>query len=423
MQLREYQKIKERVWFDTLENGLAVYVIPKKGFFKSTAVFATKYGGSDRRFKLGGEWHDTPAGVAHFLEHKMFAKKDVNVMQQFSALGASPNAFTSSGMTAYHFECTDRFEDNLRILLKFVSEPYFTEESVAKEQGIIAQEIRMIEDNPHFVVYRNLMQALYAENPIRDSVAGSVESIAQISAQTLYYCHEAFYNPSNMVLCAAGDIDPERVRAIAEEILPKEKKETAERDYGKRETDLPHEKRKEVKMEVGIPIFMAGVKLNGGLSGLERQRQELIGDFTMNLFLGRSSPLYARLYAEGLINNTFYGGTSFFPDGAVAVFGGESRDPDAVYSAIAAEAEKFVSEGPDREYFERLKKAMLGEEIRGLNSMYGICTRQLPGHFEGFDPFKSIDILDDITIEDAVGFIKDNLKPEKLAISLVRPSK
>jgi len=423
MQQREYQRIKEQVWFDTLENGLAIYVVPKKGFYKSTAVFATKYGGSDRRFKLGGKWHDTPAGVAHFLEHKMFDKKDVNVMQQFSALGASPNAFTSSGVTAYHFECTENFEENLRILLKFVTEPYFTEESVAKEQGIIAQEIRMIEDNPQFVVYRNLMQALYAENPIRDSVAGTVESIARISAQTLYYCHEAFYTPSNMVLCAAGDIDPERVREIAEEVLPGEKKETAERDYGKSESPLPLENRKEVKMEVGVPIFIAGAKLESRLTGQERQRQELVGDFAINLFLGKSSPLYARLYAEGLINNTFYGGTSFFPDGAVAVFGGESRDPDAVFSAVAEEAKKFVAEGAERKFFERLKRAALGEEIRGLNSMYGICTRRIPGHFEGFDPFKSIDILDEITIEDAVSFIADSFKPEKLAISLVRPSK
>jgi predicted Zn-dependent peptidase len=423
MQLREYQRIKEQVWFDTLPNGLSIYVVPKKGFFKSTAVFATKYGGSDRRFKLGGKWHDTPAGVAHFLEHKMFDKKDLNVMQQFSSYGASPNAFTSSGMTAYHFECTENFEENLKILLKFVTEPYFTEESVAKEQGIIAQEIRMIEDNPQFVVYRNLMQALYSENPIRDSVAGTVESIAEITAQTLYYCHEAFYHPSNMVLCAAGDVDPERIRDITKEILPEEKKETAERDYGKNESPLPHENRKEVKMEIGIPIFMAGAKLGSRLAGIERQRQELIGDFAMSLFMGKSSPLYARLYSEGLINNTFYGGTSFFPDGAVAVFGGESRDPDAVFSAVTAEAEKFAAESPDRAFFERLKKAALGEEIRGLNSMYGICTRQLPGHFEGFDPFKSIEILDDITIEDAISFIEDNLKPEKLAVSVVRPSK
>lgn len=423
MELREYKNIKEQVRFDTLGNGLAVYVIPKKGYFKSTAVFATKYGGSDRRFKLGGKWHDTPAGVAHFLEHKMFDKKDFNVMQSFSANGASPNAFTSSGMTAYHFESTENFEKNLKILLEFVSEPYFTEESVAKEQGIIAQEIRMIEDNPQFVVYRNMMQALYAENPIRDSVAGSIESISKITAQTLYYCHEAFYNPSNMVLCAAGDLDPESIRDIAEKLLPKEKKETAERDYGEKESPQPIEERKEVGMEIAVPLFMAGTKLDAGLTGLERQRQELVGDFAMNLFLGKSSPLYSRLYAQGLINSSFYGGTSYFPDGAVNVFGGESRDPDAVLTTVTEEAAKFTVDGPDIDFFERQKKSMLGEEIRGLNSVYGICTRQLTGHFEGFDPLKSIEILDEITVKDAVSFISDNLAARKLAISLVRPSK
>lgn len=421
MQLREYKNIKEQLWFDTLDNGLSVYVVPKKGYFKSTAVFATKYGGSDRRFKLAGKWHNTPAGVAHFLEHKMFDKKEVSVMQQFSANGASPNAFTSSGMTAYHFESIENFEENLKILLGFVTEPYFTEESVAKEQGIIAQEIRMIEDNPQFVVYRNMMQALYAENPIRDSVAGSVESIAEITAQTLYYCHEAFYNPSNMVLCAAGDLDPERIRDIAEKLLPKEKKETVERDYGQEEAPLPLEERREVKMEIAVPLFMVGAKLDGGLTGTERQRQELIGDFAMSLFLGKSSPLYSRLYSQGLINSSFYGGTSYFPDGAVSVFGGESREPDAVLSAVTEEAARFAADGPDKEFFERLKKSVLGEEIRGLNSIYGVCTRQLTGHFEGFDPLRSIEILDEITTGDVVSFIADNLEPQKLAISLVRP--
>ena len=215
----KYDAIGETLYFDTLPNGLTIQVMPKPGFAKCYAVFATNYGGADRRFRIGGQWRDTPAGVAHFLEHKMFDTPDGgNALAVLSANGADPNAFTSSGMTAYYFESTQGFYDNLRTLLSFVSVPYFTDESVQKEQGIIGQEIRMIEDNPGFVVYNNAMKCIYEHNPVRDSVAGTVESIAEITAQTLYDCHKVFYNPSNMTLAVVGDVSPERVAAIAREV-------------------------------------------------------------------------------------------------------------------------------------------------------------------------------------------------------------
>ena len=179
MKLAEYEKIGEKVYCHTLENKLSIFVLPKKGFSKSYAFFATNYGGCDRRFALGGKWLDTPAGVAHFLEHKMFDTEDGNALMQLSLNGASPNAYTSNGITAYHFECADYFYENLKILLSFVTIPYFTPESVEKEQGIIAQEIRMGEDNPNRAVHQNFMKALYAHNPVRDSIAGTVESIAR----------------------------------------------------------------------------------------------------------------------------------------------------------------------------------------------------------------------------------------------------
>lgn len=422
MELRKYEKLNEQVYFGTLPNGLAIYVMPKKGYFKSTAAFATNYGGSDMRFKLSGSWHDTPAGVAHFLEHKMFDMEGGgNALSLLSANGASPNAFTSSGMTAYHFESTENFEENLRILLKFVSKPYFTDESVNKEQGIIGQEIRMTEDNPDYAVYQNLMKALYAENPIRVSVAGTVESIANITAQTLYYCHEAFYNPSNMVLCAAGDLEPERIEAIAREILPAEKKETAERDYGKKEEAKPFSALSDVKMEVALPMFIAGIKLDVAEKGPERQRRELLGDFALNLLFGKSSPLYARLYSEGLIDASFSGGTTFFPGGAAVIFGGESKNPSAVCSAVLDEAKTLASKGPNDALFRRLKKAALGDEIRSLNSLYGMCISRATGHFGGYDPLVGIEQIGSFSIGDVNEFIAESLKPENLALSVVRP--
>ena len=212
MKLHEYPEIGEKLYSTVLPNGLEIRVIPKKDFSTCYAAFMTNYGGAHRRFTVDGRTVDTPAGVAHYLEHKMFdLPNGDNALSILSANGADPNAFTSSGVTCYYFQCTEGFEENLRMLLHFVSTPYFTDETVAKEQGIIAQEIRMGEDNPGMVVYYNLLGLLYDHHPIRDRVAGTVESISHITAQTLYDCHRVFYAPSNMVLCVEGCVDPETV--------------------------------------------------------------------------------------------------------------------------------------------------------------------------------------------------------------------
>ena len=206
-----YERIGEAVCRERLTNGLEVCVVPKPGYAKKYAFFSTRYGGMDTRFCLDGQWLNTPAGIAHYLEHKMFDTEDGNALQDLAANGASPNAFTSNAITGYYFESTEHFEENLRTLLSFVSIPYFTQESVEKERGIIGQEIGMIEDNPEWQVYRQMMQALYRHSPVRQSVAGSVESIRQITAQTLYDCHKAFYTPANMCLVVVGDVDPAEV--------------------------------------------------------------------------------------------------------------------------------------------------------------------------------------------------------------------
>ena len=237
MNYLDFPRVGERMYREVLENGLHVFVFPKPEFQKSYAFFATNYGGMDLRFCLDGTWHDTPAGVAHYLEHKMFDTQEGNALQKLTANGASPNAFTSNAITGYYFECTEQFEENLKTLLSFVSVPYFTQESVDKEQGIIGQEIGMIEDDPDWKVFTNLMKGLYEHHPIRLSVAGSVESIARITPQTLYDCHKAFYDPANMVLCVAGNQDPERVCRIAREILPKTAGPIAQKDYGPQEPE------------------------------------------------------------------------------------------------------------------------------------------------------------------------------------------
>ena len=246
MEVREYPRLGETVTRRTLSNGLTVLVVHKPFHAKRYAFFATRYGGMDMRYRQDRQWKDTPAGIAHYVERKMFAPREGNALQELAKNGAVENAFTSGSMTAYYFESTEHFYDNLRILLSFVSVPWFTEESVAKERGIIAQEIRMTEDDPEWRVYANLMECLYRESPIRIPVAGTVESIQSITPQVLYDCHRAFYVPGNMVLVCVGDVEMDRVASLAEEILPAERGEDIPRDYGAEESDEPDCREKEL---------------------------------------------------------------------------------------------------------------------------------------------------------------------------------
>ena len=418
----EYGRIGETMYEETLENGLGVFVFPKPEFGKSYAFFATRYGGMDTRFQLGGQWLDTPMGIAHYLEHKMFDTPDGgNALQTLSATGASPNAFTSTAITGYHFECTEGFWENLRTLLSFVSVPYFTKESVDKEQGIIGQEIRMIEDRPSWQAYHRLLEALYEYHPVRNSVAGSVESIAHITAETLYHCHEAFYTPSNMVLCVAGNADPEQVCALAREVLPKEAKPEIPRDHGDNEPLTAYRHEDTLTMAVAAPLLQMGVKLQAAKDGPSQLRQRLLGDLACDALVGSSSPLYNRLYAEGLINGSFYMGYADYPGCAFLMAGGESKDPAAVRDAILAEAACLAKEGIDEALFQRLKKSAYGAYVRSLNSFENLCVEQAQGYFAHQDPWTFPEIYDTLTAQEAAAFLGQWVKPEQTALVVIRP--
>ena len=421
MNRKEYPRMGETVFSARLDNGLTVYVDVKPDFQKSYAFFATDYGGMDMKFQLDGQWHDTPAGVAHFLEHKTFDTKDGNALQDLAANGASPNAFTSSAITGYYFESTEKFYENLRILLSFVSQPYYTQESVDKEQGIIGQEIRMIEDDPENQVYYAMLEGLYAHHPIRTSVAGTIESISHITADTLNLCHSAFYNPGNMVLCVAGNVDPEKVLEMAREILPKEGKGSIPRDYGPAEPAAAAKSRTELKMEVSTPIFQLGWKMEPAPKGEEQFRQKLIAELACEALLGNSSPLYVRLYRDGLINSSFSYGFDGYPSCAYAVAGGESTDPDAVAAAIADEAARIGSEGVDAALFARLKKGLYGARVRSLNSFENICVGMAQAYFTGYDMLRFPEVFEGISQADVEACIRTCFTPERAALAVVQP--
>lgn len=421
METLRYDKINETLVTQTLPNGLRICVVPKRDFAKTFAMFATNYGGADRRFQLAGEWVDTPAGVAHYLEHKMFDMPDGNALGVLSARGADVNAFTSSCLTAYHFESTTQFAENLKTLLTFVSTPYFTPESVQKERGIIGQEIKMVEDNPGYVLYNNLLRCLYAVNPVRDSVAGSVESIEKITTETLYSCHRVFYNPSNMTLAVVGNADPSAVIEMAAAILPAEPGELPLRDYGAAESSAPHRHSSDVQMEVSAPQFLFGVKIVPERAGRPRLRQSLVGELALQYLLSNSSPLYNRLYAGGLLNGEFEYEFDYTAGTSMLLAGGESRDVPGVMDALDAELALLRKVGLDETLFENTCRSYYGSMLRVCGSFSALAHALVGGVFAGYCPLDVFRELRDIRLEDVQRFILENLTPEKLALSVVRP--
>ena len=212
MQIIENSKVKEKLYVEKLENGLTVMIMPKKSIQKKYMIWATNFGSIDNKFIAPNEQEETsiPDGVAHFLEHKMFEQQNgTNSLDTLTALGVNANAYTTTDHTCYLFEATDNFYPAMDELMDYVQNPYFTDQNVEKEKGIIGQEIKMYDDYPSWAVYMNAMKCMYKNNPVRLDIAGSIESISKIDKEVLYKCYNTFYHPSNMVMCFAGDFKPE----------------------------------------------------------------------------------------------------------------------------------------------------------------------------------------------------------------------
>ena len=418
----EYPELDETLYQQTLANGLTVCVVPRKGFTKRLAYFVTDYGSIHTQYSLDGKNHQAPAGVAHYLEHKMFdlpGNRDVSA--EFAALGASTNAFTSYDMTAYYFSCTENFDECLRLLLEFVSTPYFTEESVEKERGIIDQEIDMNEDAPDSVVFENLVQAMYARHPIRVPILGTGETIRQITPEVLYRCHRAFYAPGNMLLCVVGDVEPEAVARIAEQQLGREAL-----PVGKKQKDWAEPMtcpRPEItaKMEVAMPMFNLAFKCEPLGTGDGAIREEMVADLAAEALFGESSELYLKLYEEGLIDSSFGGGFETIDGCAMLLCSGDSEDARAVREAILAQAEKLTREGLPEEDYLRMKRSALGRRIRGLDSFDATCFRICAYHFSDFDYFRFPEIYRQITAEEIIAFLARVVKRERCCLSIMEP--
>lgn len=416
-----YPRLDETVCRKVLPNGLTVMVVPKPGFSRKIAYFLTNYGSVHTDFTLEGRKYSTPAGVAHYLEHKMFDLPDRDVTEEFAALGASPNAFTSYAMTAYYFTCTDNFTPALRLLLEFVSTPYFTDESVEKERGIIAQEILMYADSADSMVMEDMNRGLYQSHPIRVPIAGTVESIQAITPQTLYDCHKAFYHPANMALCVVGDVDPDEVAAIAEEILPKEKCSVAVPDFGPAEPENAVSPLSRREMDVAMTTFQLAFKCPAPPAGRDFAHQELVAGLAAEMLFGQSSQLYQWLYEDGLIDSSFGGGEEFGAGTAILTCGGDSNDPKEVRNCILNEARFLAENGLDQVSFDRVKRSFLGGRFKHLTSFDGTCFRLVAYHMEGYDYFDFPQLFEEVTAEEVRQFIADNVKPERCSLAIVDP--
>ena len=417
----EYKNIGETYKSAVLSNGLEIRVLEKPEFRTYFAAFAVNYGGADMVFRMDGMEYSTPAGIAHFLEHKMFDMPDgTDVFSAMSATGADPNAFTSSEMTCYYFSCTEQFEKNLRLLIAFVTTPFFTDDTVEKEKPIISQEIMMGLDNPGRTLYYNFLKLLYRNHPVKVEVAGTAESISGITADTLYKCHQTFYCPGNMILCVEGNIKAEDVVAIAEETLSGwESASVPEPDYGEGDGVLPYETSISAAAEISAPQFIIGSKILPSES--DRTRQQLTAKLAVLCVFGPSSAFYNRLYSSGLINRSFSWDVDYVCDTAMVSLSGESPDPDAVLNEVCAEIDRVKALGIEPGLFRRIKKASIGGALRSFEDFETVCIGLAEGHFHGSCPFDGPEILEKISVEECVAFLTEYFAPERLAMSVIHP--
>ena len=419
-----YPDLSETLYRGKLSNGLTVLVLPRPGFSRKLAYFVTDFGAVHTHFRLEGREIQAPAGIAHFLEHKMFdlpGGRDVSA--ELAALGANTNAFTSYDMTAYYISCTEHFEQALKLLIEFVSTPYFTVESVEKEMGIIDQEIGMNEDAPDSVIFDSLMENLYHTHPVRVPILGTSETIRQITPELLHDCHRAFYTPGNMLLCVVGDVDPGRVAEIAEELLGTEPRPMGEKLL-QPETDMtPAGAGEEMEMEVSEPMFHIAFKAEPVGIGEEAIRQEIVADLAAEALFGESSELYLKLYEEGLIDSSFGGGFETIDGIAMLLCSGDSRDSAAIAEAILEAAEKLCREGIPEEDFLRMKRSAFGRRIRDLDGFSGTCFRLCAYYLSGFDYFDFPRLYRGIEAQEIPEFLRRVVRPERMVCCTVNPIK
>ncbi|WP_404331534.1 EF-P 5-aminopentanol modification-associated protein YfmH [Mesobacillus maritimus] len=422
-----FEQLKEELYYEKLENGLDVYILPKKGFNKTYATFTTKYGSIDNHFKSFGkdEFTKVPDGIAHFLEHKLFEKEDGDVFQQFSRQGASANAFTSFTRTAYLFSSTSHVEKNLETLMDFVQEPYFTEKTVEKEKGIIGQEITMYDDNPDWRLYYGVIENMFQKHPVKIDIAGTKESISHITKDMLYECYNTFYHPSNMLLFVVGAVEPTQ-------IMKQIKENQAKRDYSAQpeierifesEIEEVAEKKQVLKMNVQTPKCIVGIKApSSTLQGQEMLKKELSINIMLDILFGKSSVGYTELYNEGLIDDSFSYDFSQEQGFGFAMAGGDTKDPEKLANRIT----EILNDAKVGTIFNddnliRARKKKIGAFLRAINSPEYIANQFTRYAFNDMDLFEVVPVLESITVDDIKNAASDLIDEKRFTVCQVVP--
>ncbi len=378
-------------------SGLKILVYPKENYASAYAMFGTQYGSLDTDFRLAGEkaFTSVPEGIAHFLEHKLFESEDLDAFERYAKTGANANAYTSFDKTCYLFSCTDNLTDSLEILLDFVTHPYFTEATVQKEQGIIGQEIQMCRDEAGWESLFLLLRAMYHNCPVRIDIAGTVDSIAEISAELLYKCYNTFYNLSNMVLCVAGNVAPEQVLAVADRVL----KPAAPVEIERKFHDEPREVKKaydEETLAVAAPIFSLGFK--EAVDTPERSLKEvIISNLLLDAICGKTTPFYNALLDEGLVNTSFDWEYFYGYGYAATIFTGETPDARAVEQRLVERIAALQESGISEADFERIRKKHYGRTVMQFNDIESIANNMVSSYFRKESLFDDAEILQSLT--------------------------
>lgn len=399
-------------------SGLTIYVYPKEGYKSTYAIFGTKYGSINTCFSVDdGEKITVPDGIAHYLEHKLFESEDGDAFAKYAKTGANANAYTSFEKTCYLFSCTEKFEESLEILLGFVQDPYFTAQTVAKEQGIIGQEIKMYDDSPDWRVMFNMLECMYRNHPVKIDIAGTVESISHITAEKLYEVYNVFYNLNNMVLCVAGNATVEQVVKIADKMLKKADKHKITNYF----EDEPYEIVKdyvEQSFPVSMPLFNLGYKERADKMLNEKELAQT--EILLSMLASDTSVLYRNLMDAQLINSSFSYELFEGPGYCSVIFGGESRYPQKAAQMIKAYISEVKKNGLSREEFEIAQKAVYGDAVSSLNSVSSISNMIADYHFNGNELFSYIDAIANVTFDDVTTRLSQMLDNNNCTLSVVK---
>ena len=425
MQIIENTKVKEKLYIEKLKNGLTVMIIPKPNIQKKFIMWGTEFGSIDRHF-ISSDNREIilPDGVAHFLEHKMFEQRNgINSLDALSNIGVDANAYTTNDYTTYLYECTDHFYEALDEFMDYVQNPYYTDENVEKEKGIIGQEIKMYEDYPGWQVYLNAVKCLYKENPVRIDIAGTVESISGINKEMLYDCYNTFYTPSNMLMVVCGDFVPEElIEEIKKRITKNENKSLAKKIYPNEPQEI-NEKEKTVTMDVNNPLFVIAFKDEVLEDKKEIVKKHIAIEILLNMLIGKSSKLYKNLYEKGLLFSEPDLDYEFSKQYAHIVISGQSRKPEEIPGLLEKELEQLKTNGINEQDFERIKKKIYGDYVKEYNDPADIARMFMGDYFKGINSFEYIEQHESVTIQYAQEILKQVFNKDKMVVSIVKGNK